>query len=242
MAWKDPDPRKAFYIFASGMKGRGKTEYVRRWWDAYPYDRVVVDVTHDIREDFRAEGLPFTDLSGDIVPVKLPQPEDERDPRVTCVYCPDMGTATVLDDIDRVCGLVLRGRHKRAFLWVDEVGGTVGPGGKAPPNQRRILRHGRHHNLFLAGTDPRPMEIPTLWPAQADIVVTFRTPLEMDSNRIADQIGYGRDEYATINRNHCLGHAYTLYDRNDEQLYQCPPLAPRRAGVNTYAPYPEGPE
>jgi hypothetical protein len=220
VAYKEPDPRKAFYVFISGMKGRGKSYYARSWWDSYPYDRLVVDVTHDVREDFRAEGLPFTDLSGEILPVRLPEPPDDEHPFVTCVYCPDMGSPTVLD----------------------EIGGTVDKGGKAPPNQRRILRHGRHHNLFLLGTDPRPMEIPVLWPAQADLVVTYRTPLRYDSDRIADQIGYNRDEYLRLNASHCKGHAYTLYDRNDEQLYLCPPLPPRRAGVNAYAPYPEGPQ
>src|SRR5215469_15524016 len=221
------------------MKGRGKSYYARSWWDPYPYDRLVIDVTHDIREDFRAEGVPFTDLSGEVLPVRLPRPLDDDDPRVTCVYCPDMGSPTVLDDIDRACGLVLRGRNERAMLWVDEIGGTVDKGGKAPPNQRRILRHGRHHNLFLLGTDPRPMEIPVLWPAQADLVVTYRTPLLYDSDRIADQIGYPREHYKQINAAHCRGHAYTLYDRNDEQLYLCPPLPMRRAGLNAYPPYPE---
>lgn len=242
MPYSDPDPAKAYYIFISGMKGRGKSFYARSWWDGYPFDRLVVDVTHDIREDFRAEGLPFIDLSGEIPPVRLPQSTDESNPYVTCVYCPDMGSPTVVDDIDRVCGLVLRGRRSRAMLWVDEIGGTVGDSGKAPPNQRRILRHGRHHNLFLIGTDPRPIEIPTLWPAQADLVVTYRTPLEMDSNRIADQIGYPRQKYAQINAAHCRGHNYTLYDRNDEQLYLMPPLPPRRAGVNSYPPYPDTPQ
>lgn len=239
MTYTEPDPRKAFYVFISGMKGRGKTYYARSWWDHYPYDRLVIDVTHDIRQDFRDEGVPFADLSGDILPVKLPSSLDEAEPYVTCVYCPDMGSPTVLDDIDRAMGLMLRGRNERGMLWIDEIGGTVDKGGRPGPNQRRILRHGRHHNLFLVGTDPRPKEIPTLWPAQADLVVTYRTPLEMDCDRIADQIGYPRKTYADINRTWCKGHNYTAYDRNDEQLYLCPPIPRRRAGVNTYAPYPE---
>lgn len=238
MAYTQPDPRKSYYVFTSGMKGRGKSYYCRSWWDAYPFDKLVIDPTHDVREDLRAEGIPFTDISGGVLPVRLPSSLDDEHPFVTCVYCPDMGSPTVIDDIDRAAGLVLRGRHQRAMLWLDEVGASS-KGARSQPNARRILHHGRHHNLFLLGADPRPMDIDPLWLAQADLIATYRTPLVYDSDRIADEIGYDRAEYAETNKRHCQGHAYTLYDRADEQLYLMPPLPPRRPGRNAYPAYPE---
>jgi len=233
-----PDPRKAFYIFVSGMKGRGKSYYCRSWFDGYPYDKLVIDPTHDIRDDFRRDGVDFIDLGRDTLPVRLPKSLDEDRPYVTCVYCPDMGAPTAMDDIDRAAGLVLRGRDQRAMLWIDEVG-AAGTGKKTPPNTRRILHHGRHHNLNLLGAAPRPMDIDPLWLAQADLVVTYRTPQVYDSDRIADEIGYDRRQYAAINQDHCKGHAYTLFDRAEEQLYLMPPVPARRAGLNSYPAIPQ---
>jgi hypothetical protein len=237
VTWRPPDPRKAYYIFASGMKNRGKSHYCRQWFDLYPFDKLVIDPTHDVRDDFRRDGIPFIDLGADTLPVRLPSSLDDDHPFVTCVYCPDMGSPTAMDDIDRAAGLVLRGRDQRAMLWLDEVGAGES-GNKTPPNQRRILHHGRHHNLQLLQACPRPMDIDVLRIGQADLIVTFRTPVVYDSDRIADSIGYDRTEYADLNKAHCQGHAYTMYDRDGEQLYLMPPLPPRRAGRNLYHPIP----
>ena len=66
-----PNPRKAFYVFASGKKGSGKSHYLRAWHDAYPYDRLVLDVTSDIARDFRTEGVEFEQLDPHALPVQI---------------------------------------------------------------------------------------------------------------------------------------------------------------------------
>lgn len=238
MAWKQPDPRKSWFLFATGIKGRGKSEYCRRWFDQFPYDRLVIDPTHDLRKDFREEGLEFVDLGdGLAMPVRFPSRSDGQP--VTAVFCPDMGAPDVMDDIDRAVGLMLRGSDQHGLIWLDEVGEST-TGHKTPPNTRRVLHHGRHHNLHLLQACPRAMDIDPLHIGQADVVAMFRCPVIYDSDRVADNIGYGRVELADLNREWCQGHKYLLYDRADEQLYKCPALPPRRPGRNTYPPVPEG--
>jgi hypothetical protein len=231
-----PDPRKSFFIFTSGKKGWGKSHYCRSWFDGYPFDRLVIDVTGDISDDFRAEGVPYTKLDPDVLPVTFPRSLDEDHPFVTCVYIPDMGSATAVDDMDRACGLVLRGKNQKAMLWVDEFG-AITRANKTPPNMRRILHHGRHHNLCLLLACPRPRDVDTLGIAQADLVVTGRTPNVYDRETIANNIGYDVGEFSAINEQ-LHGHEHTAYDATGDQLYVMPPLPARRAGRNLYPPVP----
>jgi hypothetical protein len=234
-----PDPRKAFYIFATGSKGSGKSHYCRSWFDAYPFDKLVIDPTHDIRKDFRREGLEYVDLGdGESLPVRFPKSSDERRPYVTAVFCPDMGHPAAMDQIDRAAGLVLRGSDQRAMLWLDEVG-TSTTGNKTPPNHRRILHHGRHDNLNLLAAGPRAMDIDPLFIAQADLVAQFDCASVYDIDRVAKTIGYNADELAELNREHCRRHAYLLWDAADRQMYKMPAIPPRRAGRNHYPPVPD---
>jgi hypothetical protein len=234
---KAPDPRKAFFIFASGKKGEGKSHYSRAWFDAYPFDRLVIDVTGDISGDLAADEIAFRKLDPQVLPATFPVNDDDREHRETCVLVPDMGSPTAIDDIDRGIGLALRGRNNKCLLWVDEFG-SVTSGNKTPPNMRRVLHHGRHHNLFCLLACPRSMDIDVLGISQADLVVTFRTPQIYDRQRIADNIGYDRGEFD--DENQALGHhCYTAYDATEDQLYVMPPMPPRRAGRNSYAPVPE---
>lgn len=235
-----PDPREAWFLFASGRKKTGKSHYCRQWFDAYPYDKMVIDVTGDVREDFRRDGVRFADLGRDILPARFPASLDENEPYVTAIYCPDMGSATAGDDIDRAAGLLLRGRKNRGMLWLDEAGHSS-TGNKTPPNMKRILHHGRHHNLQLLMACPRPMDIDPLCLSQADLIVTFRTVNTFDLDRLAKSTGYDPGEFAQINREHCHDHAFTAFDPDDEDglLRLCPPLPPRRAGRNLYPAVPE---
>lgn len=239
MSFTPPDPRKSFYIFVTGMKGRGKSVYCRAWWDGYPFDRMVIDPTHDVRNDLRRDGVDFVDLgTGPDLPRRFPSGRDGAP--VTAVFCPDMGSPTAMDDIDRACGLALRGPDQPMMLWIDEAGAAT-TGARTPPNQRRILHHGRHHALSLLEAGPRAMDIDPLVIGQADAVVMFRCPVVYDNDRLADSIGWPRQDLADLNREWCQGHAHLFYDRPDEQMYKCPPLPARRAGRNSYQPTPDQP-
>lgn len=233
---KPPDPRRAFYVCATGKKGTGKSHYCRAWFDPYPFDRLVIDVTGDLARDFTAEGVDHIRIAPDWIPARLPDPPDEESRRVTAVYVPDMGSSTAIDDMDRVIGLILRGADQRGLLWIDETG-AVTRGQMTPPNLRRVLHHGRHHNLTCLLASPRPIDIDPLCIAQADMVATFRTPQVYDRQRIARTIGYDQALFDKLNAG-LTGHQYMAYDAVDDQMYVCPPLPPRRPGRNAYAPVP----
>jgi nucleoside-triphosphatase THEP1 len=218
------DPVKGGHIFISGKKGQGKSVLARRLFDSYPYDRLVLDVTGDLTDDFRRDGVKFVTLQGDALPITFPR-GDEGEP-VTAVLAPDMGDeGAAMDQMDRALGLAMD--HRRTLVWCDEVG-SLSKVGKTPPNLRRALHHGRHRQLFLLLCGPRPKDIDPLCISQADVVATFRTPNPADRKRIAENIGWPPHAFdAAV---HALGpHEYLWYDATApvEELLHMPPL-PRR--------------
>jgi hypothetical protein len=233
-----PDPRKSYWVFVSGKKGWGKSRYCRAWFDGYPFDRMVIDVTGDLRDDFRRDGLEFTDLDPQALPVRFPVSHDDPPKPVTCVLVPDMGAATWEDDIDRGIGLCLRGKDHPCLLWVDEYG-AVTRANRTQPNMRRVLHHGRHHDLSLLLACPRPKDVDGLGIAQADLVVTGPTPNPYDRERIANEIGFDPAEFGAQNQQlRVEEHTYTAYDSASDTLYVMPALPARRAGRNLYPPVP----
>jgi ABC-type polysaccharide/polyol phosphate transport system ATPase subunit len=57
------DPDRGEFIFISGRKGSGKSVLARRLFDAYPYDKLVIDPTGDVRAGMAQEGVRFVDLT-----------------------------------------------------------------------------------------------------------------------------------------------------------------------------------
>jgi hypothetical protein len=230
-----PDPAGSLYVFLSGRKGSGKSHIARRWFDSYPYDRLVVDITHDLRNDLRRDGVPFRELDLDVLPARLAGPADPDDAAAqTWLVCPDMGSPTWWDDTDRALGLAL-GRGPM-LIWVDEYG-TVTRAGKTGPNMRRILHHGRHDRLSLLLCCPRPIDVDPLGIAQADLIYTFRTPQVYDRQRVADTTGVDRGLFDETNA--ALGeHEYMLYDARTDTLSHMPALPSRRRGLASLPPVP----
>lgn len=222
-----PDPYKGIYVFCSGKKGSGKSVICRAWFDAYPFDRVVIDPTHDLRADFRRDGVEFTELHADTLPARLPAYVPGK-PK-TYLFCPDMGSNTYVDDMDRVVGLAL-GRGP-TLLWIDEFGSLTN-GNKTPPNTRRVLHHGRHDGLTVLIACPRPMDIDPLAINQADLVYTFRTANPDDRQRIAKNIGWPPADFDRVNEQ--LGergdHWHTKYVDATDELWIMPPLPVKHHG------------
>ena len=229
-----PDPDKGLYVFSSGRKGSGKSVVCRWWFDEYPYDRVVIDVTHDLAADFRRDGVDFEELRGGLdMPARLPAHRDGQ-PR-TYVFLPDMGSPTAGDDMDRVVGLALE--RGPTLLWCDEFGEQTS-GSSSPPNIKRVLHHGRHDHLSVLIACPRPMDINGLAINQADKVYTFSTQNPNDRARIAQNIGWNPREFDEVNAevkrlNAEPGNApywHSMYDQPTNELWIMPPLPVRRRG------------
>lgn len=228
-----PDPSKSHWVFACGKKGSGKSYTCRYWFESYPFDRVVIDPTHDLRADFRREGLVFDELDAAALPVRLPADDEGR--RRTWVFCPDMGSDTAVDDMDRVVGLCF-GRGP-TLLWVDEFG-RLTTAHRTPPNTRRLLHHGRHDDISLLLACPRPQDIDGLGISQADKIYIYRLPNPRDIERVANEAGVDPVELRAANsRLDVEAHEYLMYDANADVLWLMPPLPKLRPGRNHYPPH-----
>jgi len=218
------DPDKGAFFFMSGRKGSGKSVLARRVFDSYPYDKLVIDPTRDIRQDLRDEDVQFVELT-EPMPTRFPKDPDGKP--VTAVFVPDMGSPTAVDEMDRALGLCLR--NGPSCCWIDEIGVMSQPG-RTPPNLRRALHHGRHDKLTLIMAGPRPKDIDPLCIAQADERMTFDTPLPMDRQRIAQNIGWPEKDFDQAVFN--LGEfEYLWHHQDDHTLTHMPKLPPRRRAL-----------
>ena len=227
-----PDPDKGLFVFATGRKGSGKSVVCRMWFDQYPYDRVVIDVTHDLAADLRRDGVDFQELRGGLdMPARLPA--HQRGQPKTYLFRPDMGSAAAGDDMDRVVGLAL-GRGP-TLIWCDEFGEQT-TGARTPPNIRRVLHHGRHDHLTMLVACPRPIDISPLAVNQADRVYAFYLANPADRARVAANIGWSPRDFDQVNEeiarlNALPGNSpywHSMYDQPLNELSICAPLPARR--------------
>lgn len=172
------DPGRSTFIFVCGKKGYGKSQLGKAYFDSYPFDRLVIDPTHDFDAGDDAEVLT------DPLPSRWPPPINDK--RQTFIYRPDPGSPTYSDDLDRAVGLAFY--HKRCLLFVDEIH-ELTQAGKTRPHFRRVLHQGRHAKLSLIMCGPRPKDIDPLCISQADFVYIFRLPHPLDRERVAQVCG-----------------------------------------------------
>ena len=235
-----PDPRKSFYTYICGIKGSGKSEYAKHMFYSYPFDRLVVDVTHDVTETLRRDGIDHHQISS---PIPGSWPEWMRDPeteqqQMTLVFRPDMGSEESFDDMDRCVGLCLRGRdpstgRTRPVLgWLDEVG-EVCTAHRTGPGMKRALHHGRHHDLSLLMCGPEAKNVNPLCIAQADRVVGFRILNRDHREALAKNMGVDQDEFDTMNKQ-LRQFEHMVWERETEEMTHMAPLPRWRRGRNAY--------
>jgi hypothetical protein len=210
---------KPLQVAIFGRKGTGKSELAWRLWCSWPQDRVVIDVTGDVG---RLHPDPETvDLE---VPPPSRWPEtarwDRKHGRLSLRYVPDHADPAWRDDMDRVVGLAFA--HGHTLLWVEEVG-LVAPSGQVMPHMRKALHMGRHQDLWMVTTCPRPMGVDPLVLAQADVVYCFDLPNPDDRRRVADCIGWNRSEIDEAVAE-LPEHGYLRYVAAEHELSIWPPL------------------
>ena len=213
------DPGRSNIVCAIGQKGSGKSEACRTIFEAWPGDRIVIDVTGDARPA-DAQAVTLT------APIKsqLPDPP-EGAKRVTVWARLDPRRANYLQDQDDALGLALYPRHRNTLVWVDEYAQMATPT-KLGPNLRLALQSSRHYHTSLLLAFPRPRFVPVLTLAQADKVFIFRVPHKGDRELVAQNIGYPVPEFErryaeTMARD---PHAFLLWDSRQTVLIGCPPL------------------
>jgi hypothetical protein len=215
------DPARSTFILVVGRKGSGKSELAHLFFRQYPYDRLVIDPTHDVKlEESPEDKVTVID---DPLPVRFPSPVDGE--RITLHYKPDMGSLTVDDDTDRAVGLAFT--HRRTLLWIDEIG-EVARIHQTQPYMRRSLNYGRHRDLSLLMCGPRPINIDPLCVSQADYVYIFEMPNPRDRDRIAEGIGWDPKAFTAAVHELTGTHAYLRYNarakEHEDRLVEFPPL------------------
>lgn len=205
------DVVRPLIIDCLGRKGSGKSVMARYLFDSYPYDRLVLDVAGDdgpTRADL--VGQTVVELHGDCssLPTKWPEHERKDRERLTLLYVPDMGSPTFIEDMDHVIGL---GRsHPRTAILVHEMG-ILASSNRTPPHTRRLLQTSRHTQTTLIACAPRPLTMDPLVIAQADLVFCFEMPNPDDQKRVADTIGWPREDFVD-GMNQLGEHEYLRYD------------------------------
>jgi len=209
------DPRRSNFITIVGRKGSGKSTLARRFFDGYPYDKCVVDVTRDEGED-----VTGVRTITDPLPIRWPTNAD-RTPTVLR-YCPDMGSATVLEDTDVIFRWAMTHPRQRSCVWVDE-NESIMPVHSTPANAKRLLHQGRHRNVTLIVTQIRPAHVNRLVFSQADYVAVYMVPDPDDRKTIAKGIGWPTRDFDELV--HSLGrYEFLWYDAAAHDLAHCDPL------------------
>lgn len=215
------DPDRSNVMLFVGTKGSGKSAAAREIFDAWPYDRVVIDPSGDARPDD-----PLTQPFTAPFPSQLPEPDPDHDEkRVTAWARVSPQSATFEHDMDQALGLGLYPRHRNVLVWEDEYGLT-GTAHRVAPNMKLALLSSRHYYLTLLLACPRPRHIPVLTIQQADKVFIFRLPDPDDREVVAKNAGiplplFERQYFDAQRRDR---HAFLLWDTHQQALVNCPPL------------------
>jgi hypothetical protein len=216
------DGKAAHHIAMFGRKNSGKSVLAQRFWDSYPYDRLVIDPTGDVDP-----GDPKTKNLTTPLPSRWPGALEQE--RTTLRFAADPGSATYHDDLDQAAGLAFT--HGRCLLWVDEVG-ELTDANRTPPAMRRILHQSRHRKLSLLLCGPRPIDVNPLVVSQADYLAIFELPNPDDRKRVANVMGY---RLAELEEAHGLlvDHGYLWWDAARRELEVRPPIPMGRAAKGT---------
>jgi len=183
------DPSKGMIFTCLGKKRSGKSKMGLLIFESYPYDRVVIDINgtdgphHDVIE--------LTGTAEDL-PVDWPEHLRQDGKRMTLRYHPDMGSPTWRDDVDTVVGMTYRAGRK--MILIHETG-LVAPVQKTRPHMMRLVQSNRHRQITAVFCAPRPATMETLVVDQADMVFVFELPNRRDRERVADGIGWDRDDF-----------------------------------------------
>jgi hypothetical protein len=229
------DPDKSTCVFACGRKNTGKTHLTTTLFRAFPYDRLLIDVTGDVDPFFEftepIDEAPDTwPTSADVPPWRDWGPgENPPGERVSLRLRPRYrnnvrskrtGLPMWLEQVDDWIGLAMD--HGRTAVEIDDAGEVV-KANRCGPATTDMLHTLRHRDLTLLTSCPRPVSIDPLTISQADLVAIFDTPHELDVRRLKASIGVRitvDDLYGLIES--LDEHEFLLV--KDKALYHCEPL------------------
>ena len=218
------DPDRSTLVFACGRKGSGKSHAITHLFRAYPYDRLLVDVTGDVDPH-----LEFTE------PAPMPPPESWPEApageRASYRLRPNRRHAGRVNegnyrsvprwkvDVDEWVGLAFD--HGRSAVEIDDCEDLV-PHNPTPCIDQALAEL-RHRDLSLFLSCIRPVGINVKCIGQADWVLIFDTPHALDQRRLAENLGVDVDElHAVISA--LDEHEFLLWWAERRQLFHCDKL------------------
>jgi hypothetical protein len=217
------DPTRCMIALFVGAKESGKSDAASRLYGSWPLDKFCIDLTKDAK--VASPTGPKPQLLTPPFPDRLPDRGDDGLP-LNIVVQPDLKSDTYRDDIDRAVALNLYPRDKPVLGWYDEIG-EITPGAQsAGPHMRVLLMQSRHYKASALFCGPRPVNIPRLCRAQADLTFVFELPEEDDRKTLAATMGYPSARFeAECHETWRRGPFwFLLYDRRAKTLWRCPPL------------------
>jgi len=198
------DPDAGAFVAIFGRKGSGKSELAKSYFQAYPYDRIVFDSNGDVDPEGK---FTIRVGPGDFEWPTLEQWAEMRRDNPELAAFPSL-----LYEIDFTDDALMAGTRiprwlflvdqvvKKAYhlgrpvcIWLDEIG-ELAPAGRTPGNISQALHKGRHVSLALLMAGPRPTDIDVLVLSQADIVIMFDVPHDLDRERLAKHLALKRAE------------------------------------------------
>lgn len=215
------DPYKSTFVLLLGPKGKGKSVAARTLFDAWPFDRSVIDPTGDAR--------PADPLTRPFIapfPSQLPEPDAENNEhRITAWLRINPASPTLAFDQDMAVGMALAPRRRRKLIWRDEYAVGASPN-KMLANDQTLMLAGRHWNTSALFCCPRPVNIPVLARAQADKIGIFTMRADTDRELIAKDFGVSVPLFERMyNRAQRLGkYSFLWLDRELDLMLACPAL------------------
>lgn len=230
------DARKPIWLTCLGRKGSGKSHLAHRFWDSYPYDRLLIDPNGDVglgvAEPVEDLELPLPDRWPEVVDLADVDGRRRRR-RQTLRFVADMRSPTFVDDMDRAVGLAMA--KGDVLIWLDEAG-MLTRASYTPPNTRWMQHQHRHHNVSVLACQPRPIDISPLFISQANFIATFDLPHPRDRERLAGTMGFAPRDFDAAHEaierppegSDDTWTGYLWWDGIRRQMWVMPPLpAPR---------------
>jgi len=245
----DIDPNVSTFVSSFGPKGTGKSELNTRFFMAYPYSGLLMDMTGDVDPGHKFT-RPFTAALHRMA-AELDD-SDETDVGAFAEFRarlipewfqqgkvgfpkyrlePSYLSKDWLEKSDAYIGLAYLVGD--CFIFLDEVNDEA-PANRTPRWTRQALRMGRHQNLMMGMAGPRPSGLEPNVLNQADLVTIHGQLHEIDVRRMAQQLHMKDAEFleamAQIKpemRDGIKVSNFIVFVKATHEIFLLPPLPPR---------------
>jgi hypothetical protein len=174
------------HVFIAGMTGSGKSFFAETYLAGYEYV-VKLDTKGEVFER-KQKGEPVWRglREGKDYTVIEHLADLENVPTKKIIYCPAFEEQTI-EYYDALCKWVYE--RQNTILWVDELMSISESPLRYPLHLRAIMTRGRSRNTSIWALTQRPMDIPTIIPANTTHFIMFNLQMNQDREKMARMTG-----------------------------------------------------